>query len=820
MRQIMKKARAASQTETSSSDSDEIDGTYQRFLDDVQAGTDVSLMTEVPTADGVSNSTLPVLNLAPTDKSTSATSGIRGRRKMKRGQLTGFAIMGLSIVVLAIVIAVMMSGEPNSPTSVSNPVATDTSANVPVPDLQATFAAIPDLKAVAGETFTFQPTIESDANLASMQNLVYELSPSTPHGISVDSKTGEINWPVGRTHSPGTITAGLLLFKEGRDNKTEVASIDIPIEIVLGTASVELQEFLPRRLVPGQLFDAQVKTNLDEESRRQIGVRFQPGEDSPQGLAVDPVSGRLTWTPTAAQAGRHQFTVAIISSSDGGDSRELDRTTIDLSVIAPVMTLRLPDFPRQSAQAGTQFEFPLNIPNRRQLLRLVDIKPGPAAPEGVQVDVEARLVRWQIPSDVAGVVRIPLVATPKLPELRTSPTSRMETILIVDVSESSSPGANLPDRNETDAALAEHRETYRSSIAAARNGTLRTALAARLMLQSYDLESGAAHLALLELIEEIGMRARAYDILFEVGRERATRYSIDELKSVTGIMDSFRRTGLSAVQRDLILEHALRLSSQSASGTDDQALNVTTELVGFALQQIRGTDADPALLSDLEQAEDLCKVLATESDSANRKLKQSELTRLLARWQFADTFRQPDQLQFVQAASQGTALPNGGRSLWTIEEGRVHLESNVESAIVGIVQPGDLTSAFVLRFSLLPTSNTAQILLANGDANSPDFQAVRISLASTNPGQIINLTTNAVIAQPTSNAAASFVQDRENHVELVVNSDSVSLSVNGIQIQQTALPDVSGVRLGIGADLRQPQPKLRIRNIRILKLPN
>ena len=209
-----------------------------------------------------------------------------------------------------------------------------------------------------------------------------------------------------------------------------------------------------------------------------------------------------------------------------------------------------------------------------------------------------------------------------------------------------------------------------------------------------------------------------------------------------------------------------------------------------------------------------------DSDPANRKLKQSELTRLLTRWQFAETFRQPDQLQFVQVASQGTALPNGGRSLWTIEKDQIHLESKVESAIVGVVQPGDLTSAFVLRFSLLPASSTAQILLANGDANSPDFQAMRVSLASTNPGQIINLTTNAVIAQATSNAAASFVQNRENHVELVVNAGSVLLSVNGIQIQQTALPDVSGVRLGIGADLRQPEPRLSIRNVRILTLPN
>ena len=812
MKKLAQLIRSETSSDASADDSGEVDATYQRFLDEMQAGASVTLMTEVPTFDGVSNSTLPVLDLASHSFNPSNVSGTYQRRKMKRGQLTGFVVMAVSVAVLVIIFLVIQFSRPNSTPTETESASTETIAEDAEPEIRASFDTVSVLQAVAGETWTYKPKINIEGETSDDQELVYKLTPSTPYEISVNPETGQLSWQVSRNHPPGAVTAGLRLLKAG-DDELELASINIPIEIVRGTASVELQEFVPRRLIPGRRFEARLRTNLEKEDHQQLGLRFQLGEQKPDGLTLDPDSGYLTWTPNPEQIGLHTITVAITTSTD---DNPVDEDKIELAVMAPVMTMRLPDFPEQSAEAGATFEFPLNLPNRRRLLTLFDIKTGPGAPQGVQVDLDAGMVRWEIPSNVSGTIRIPLVAETKLPGLRMSPGSRLETVLVVNVSQSSPPMSvsNLPDRDAVDAALAKHRETYRSSIAAARNLTTRAALAARLFSQSHDLESGAAHLALLELIDEIGLRARAYDVLLDVGQERFKRYSIEEFEPATEIIDSFRRTGLTAIQRDLILEHALRLSVASAE-QDQPAL--AAQFVEFALQLIRGTEADPILQTDLEQSKELCNELAKEGNQADNQLKQNELKRLLSRWNFAEEFRRPELLQFIEASGQGTSLQNSGRELWTIDDNQIELESRIENALVGIVLPTELTSAFVVRFSLLPSSNATQILLADDDASNT--QAVRISLATSDPGRIVNLTTNEVVSQATANAAAAFVNDRDNQVELAVNSGTVILKVNGVIIQQTALPDVSGVRLGIGADLRQPDPKLRIRNVRILKLP-
>jgi hypothetical protein len=47
-----------------------------------------------------------------------------------------------------------------------------------------------------------------------------------------------------------------------------------------------------------------------------VNLTFSLGSGSPDGLTIDPKSGKITWTPGSAQAGRHKVTVRLTDTKD------------------------------------------------------------------------------------------------------------------------------------------------------------------------------------------------------------------------------------------------------------------------------------------------------------------------------------------------------------------------------------------------------------------------------------------------------------------------------------------------------------------------
>jgi serine/threonine protein kinase len=820
LRQAAKSSRAVPDpaAETQVGQADQFDGTYEKFLQEVQEGATVDLMVDVSTFDGVSNATLPVL-----ETDGSAVSGVNARparrKRMKRGQKAGFVLMAVSVIVLAAVYMAVTSRNPRATNRLTAPIQNPFNDARPVTEseavkVKASFADVAAVTAVAGEAFSYQPTpVFSQEPAEGEGRLQYRLSSTTQELVTIDQQSGEVDWQIPRSMPAGTYTVGVQLLHVTDAASTQIAELKLPVKVVQGLASVQLQELLPQRLLPGRRFELKAQTNLDAQTFDDLKLQYQLQGDVPSGLTIDPVSGELQWTPELEQAGQYEVTVAV--TAEGQDS-PADDGLLQLFVAAPMITIRLPDLPEQTATAGQPFQFDLGLADRNRLRRLVAVKPGPGAPEGVTIDDRDSILRWNVPADASGKVQIPLTAEVVAAGVRLSPASRPQTNLVVNVVASSKPNA-LPERDAVEKALAEHRETYRQAMASARSISQRSELAARLLSQAFQLPRGASAVALLELVDELAGRSRAYELMFETARERARSYGVDELAAAGNLLKSFRRAGLSDYQRDAILEHCVRLSRRAV---DADQPGLAGQLLDVGQQVLRGPDGGKSTIAgDLKHAGELCASLTADSDSAAATLKKNELTRILDRWSFVDEFRNPDVLQFVQAVSQGSSAPNGGRNLWSFDNGEIRLTSSIQNAVVGVVLPAQQPAAFIFRFRLLADSTATQLLLTNGDPGSPDFQAARISLSPADPGRVVNLRTNAVLAQPTTPTAGVLYSDRDNHVELQVDGGQMLLMVNGIQILQTTLPEMGTGRLGLAADLRQADVRVGIRDPRILVLP-
>ena len=381
--------------------------------------------------------------------------------------------------------------------------------------------------------------------------------------------------------------------------------------------------------------------------------------------------------------------------------------------------------------------------------------------------------------------------------------------------------STLPPDAEIASAIATIKETYSRSISQARTTTERATLASRLLEQTFDAKPGAADAALLQLIEtELATKARATDVLLRIGQIRAQRYGMDELVTAATTIDGVRKTSLNQRQQDLVVEHSMRLSKLSATARQFELTDDLLDCVGTLLgRSPQGAAAE--FLKDVTAAQKLATDLAKSTDAELDARKVRELSRLLDRWQFQRVFADSSSLLYVQL-SPGNDVPlldGNGRDLWVLEAERVRLESTTQPTLLAIVDRTTQAEEFVFRFEVEAGSNSAQLLFGATVSGANDFAAYRLTLDSSGPGQIQALNSTGILNDPAKTVPPVIYADQSNLVELVVNGTAVVLRINGLPVSQANIPNLAAGQLGIAADLRRPQPRLTVRNPRILIIP-
>lgn len=797
---------------------DEGDVTYKQFLNEVQKGTDIDLISMGSATPTFMETEIPLVEAAPAS-ALDKTRQRRTKRKRASSQTVAeeksnwqsSAIAGAFVaVLLAAAYAWMVSSNNVRPEPFDGPD--------PNRQTEIIFTENQPRKAVLGRLFQFQPDI-TVAHRSFESNLFYRLANSSDPAIGIDEESGEISWLVPKSQPLQPIQLKIQAVSEKDGNETVLVSRDVKIEVTVDAAAVsmripESQELL---LNPDQEFATSVA--VPSEFDESLVLRYVFSSSESPAVMLDEASGQLTWVPTADDIGRHTLELKVVAGDTG---KILDEQTLVLLVLPRVISevVQAPDILK--AKPGERLTYRLGrIGSGRRangLARLV-LELAPDAPPGAQISQQGNTFRWDVPDSARGTIETSFIASVRTPfgERRLGGSLP----LIIQIDEPTKIVENrVPPEERLKPIRDAIRETYERRISKARSSSDKVSLGRELLMQCYDAEASDSDFALLQVIEtDLGERGRSLDLQLEIAELKATRYGFDQLAAATEIAERFNRRNVSVADRDRLTEHFLRLA---LIATEQDQIQLVDTLVDHskALMPRTSSGTTKQLADDLMQASEAIDALLKEESSADvTELKRQELIRLLSRWQFRPAFLESSSIRWFQ--SSGNAIPVSDlQTMWQLEGNTVTLNSGQLAAFAGFVDGGVSTDRFAFRCQLMPGSNAARIVAGLDPDVTPTPPGILISLGGATAGQIQMLGDRKMIATPKSSNLSAFEPTAPNEIELIVDRTRIVLRLNGAIISQGVLPKPMLGLVGLGADLQIADPKMKIRNARILTFPD
>lgn len=787
----------------SDEDVDEGDVSYRQFLAEVENGSSVDLMLTTDANIDVNSATLPAMDL---NVETESLATRRVRPKQKRGKKVGVAAMIVSVLVIALAGAFILTKDDGASPRTINRVNHVPRKVSPT----GHFGDVSPPPANPGEQWSFTPDAQIDAAAADVQ---FRLEEPGLDGLSIDRATGQLTWAVPAEQVPGAYHLIMSMVHSDGDKETTLAEQELTVNVMAGASPVKMADDRSFQLDVGAPFITSV--GVPPSMSLQEELTYSVDGAMPQGLTLNPKNGTVEWRPRLQDTGKHEFTIAVAAADS---SEPLDQQTLTLLVLPKSIDHVLPALPPQTATAGANFRYAFpqmasTLSPQMQKRRV--ISPADGSPEGVTVSSDGRELVWNVPLDATGTFEIPLMGSWQTPGDSGPRKLEGTAVLTVEVTPAT-PSNSMPDEAAIAAALEEVRATYKSRLATARTMAQRTDLARELLELSWEATAGPGDAALLQVIDEdLASRARAVDVQFDVAHIRATRYGVPETSGTENIVSRFRRSVMNADQQDRAIEHGLRLAQLTVRQDNLELADSLLSMVANLLRNSSTQGAAAMLSSDVAAASKLTAELSKAGDGAVDAIKLQELKRLLARWQFKSIFPSGQGLNFFTVARTGTS-PLNGREFWKIKPGLIKLDATTQQAAIGFMQPTGASDRYVVRMELLPTTNSAQFVFGATGTGQADFHAFAVILDTTAPGRIIDIRNRATMAEP---SATRLHTDRANSAEVVVDGTNIAVRLNGMPVSQATIEKLTPGRIGIAANLGTPMPAAAIRNIRMLKLP-
>ena len=172
-------------------------------------------------------------------------------------------------------------------------------------------ATIPLQQVREGDTWKLQVHARDDD--LPQQLLSYRFAGRVPPGMTIDSGTGIIQWQPTERDGPGEVTIKV----EAKDDFTPQAtsSTEFRIKVAEVNARPTLRPIGMQRVMPGQTLSVTVEASDSDWPDNRL--YYSLSASAPGSARIDSQSGRLTWTPTIADAGkRHQIGVRVTDTSE------------------------------------------------------------------------------------------------------------------------------------------------------------------------------------------------------------------------------------------------------------------------------------------------------------------------------------------------------------------------------------------------------------------------------------------------------------------------------------------------------------------------
>lgn len=780
------------------------DAGYQQFLREMHSGAAVDLMLATPGSKGPSlNSTLPVL--------PQVDPKLNGpRRPVKKSSTAAvIAIASATTLIALITLFVMVNREAdNDDNLVKDSNVNKAISGVPVVKLQA---ARP-ITTKSGTTVNYQPVFDGAAPVAAVEgSLKFRAGHGAPAGVKVDEKSGQVSWEVPSGQAAADYSINVELAYDNQSISKVIASTKLVVTVEKTALRFTLPDRAQQLVDPGQEFTTTIVASPRPDATSGLIYRLGPG--ALPGMTLDPTTGLFAWTPPEDESGRHNVGLQLY---DPATSKEVARGSL---IILVKPNFSLPTFPEQTAIAGETFQLTLIDRPPKFLGRALRIVVKEGSPPGTTVDPRRAILTWDVPADASGRYEIHLAPESLLPNVMMNFDENEDLVIVVNVKDAKpeSGVSKVPAESEVSVAEAELRELFKKELAAAKSPADRANLAKQLLDRSEEQSGSAADFALLDLVDELAEKSRAFDLSLKANRLRALRYGTDELTKAVELVAAFRSASVNASQTDAVIENFLRLALDAA---DQKKYGEAARLLIPPEQLLKKADKATLakqLAEDVQSCRAMAEELSAEKEVAS-DLKTSELSRRLEKWQFDEVFRDINALQYV--ASGGSNIADNGRGFWKVEPHRIRMDAPQQDAnvSVGIVDPGHDAGRYLLRMNVAAMSTPLMLIVGAG--KELNLNANLLSLDRQDLGRIVAIPGGQVLTQPIS--GVNLPTTGANEFEVLVDGPQVSLRLNGTSIMSSAVPALlKPGRIGLLIPLQQAGPSvIEIRNARILILPD
>ncbi len=243
---------------------------------------------------------------------------------------------------------------------------------------------IADREVAEGSELTVTATADGNGD-----TLAFDLEGDVPSGAAIDATTGLFSWTPTEAQGPGTYSITVRVTNEADVAVTEAFDVTVT-EINLAPL---LDPIFDVTIGEGQLLDFFVGvTDLDLPANE---LTFSLVSGAPAGAAIDPSTGRITFTPNESQGGEtYPIEVRVADAAGATDEQSFSITVTELDgkpVFGPI------DGP--VVKPGDTMEVIVRAVDPDLPANAIVYSLEAGAPEGAAIDPTTGLLTWSVPED-------------------------------------------------------------------------------------------------------------------------------------------------------------------------------------------------------------------------------------------------------------------------------------------------------------------------------------------------------------------------------------------------------------------------------------